>query len=564
MPATKKAVKKKPALQGGILKRVKKSNPIVKFLMVAAFAAVGYFVISSFAATNPYTCNDPKPKVGPASTNKECIKYLKWNLSRLNYSVDHTEGTYSEKLGNYIKDYQSKNGLEANGVVGTNMWNMLAKEVAGVPPALGGPNSNQNQTAIERSAPQPPTRPESLTISMVTSTQISLNWRPSTDPELGSEGIAGYRVIRNGSLAYKVQGNNIVFNDTNVQPKTQYTYSVRAVDVAGNFSEHSVERRVTTPAATTLSKPGTPQGVKASIISPTEMKLSWEKSSGKVDHYTVYSTTLLDSIGGNTGDTFLIMRGLTPGATYKLAVAAITSGGVASDPSTPVEVTLPQNAQDLDTIIPDAPKNLKAEILGSDQVKLEWTAPAADDVENYTVTREPINVTMNPFEIKAGTVKFESRSTSFLDTSVIAKAKYRYTVVANDEAHNSSRASKELVIQLPAPDSNPPSDPVNLKASASMRSVKLSWDKSSDAESGIAHYTIFRNNDPLDIVLQTKGKRISFTDSYVDPESTYYYTITAWDKEGNPSKGKATVKVVTPKATFVNSIWDTISGWWPF
>jgi hypothetical protein len=54
-----------------------------------------------------------------------------------------------------------------------------------------------------------------------------------------------YVVVRNGAMAGPVSGTGWV--DTAVQPGTGYTYTVRAVDAAGNTSGNAVPVAVRSP-----------------------------------------------------------------------------------------------------------------------------------------------------------------------------------------------------------------------------------------------------------------------------------------------------------------------------
>jgi chitodextrinase len=64
--------------------------------------------------------------------------------------------------------------------------------------------------------------------------QVALSWQPSTD----NVGITGYRIYRNGSQVGSVLGNLTTFTHTNLTTGT-YSYTVRAIDAAGNLSDPS-------------------------------------------------------------------------------------------------------------------------------------------------------------------------------------------------------------------------------------------------------------------------------------------------------------------------------------
>ncbi len=94
---------------------------------------------------------------------------------------------------------------------------------------------------------QPPTAPILKAASVKSSSEVDLSWTASTD----NVGVAGYAVIRNGSDVAHVAGNALAFVDTNVNPSSPYTYTVRAFDAAGNASPASNSITVTTPSSPT-------------------------------------------------------------------------------------------------------------------------------------------------------------------------------------------------------------------------------------------------------------------------------------------------------------------------
>ncbi len=90
-----------------------------------------------------------------------------------------------------------------------------------------------------------PSRPASLTATAVDADRIELSWEASTD----AVGVAGYRIYRDGSQTELTSVDATEYADTSVAPSTEYTYTVRAFDAAGNVSELSPAASATTPAA---------------------------------------------------------------------------------------------------------------------------------------------------------------------------------------------------------------------------------------------------------------------------------------------------------------------------
>ncbi|MFF2482761.1 discoidin domain-containing protein [Paenibacillus sp. NPDC058071] len=91
---------------------------------------------------------------------------------------------------------------------------------------------------------QPPTAPANLSAAASSSSQINLSWSASTD----NIGVTGYQIFRSGSQVGTSTGTS--YSDTGLSASTAYSYTVKAVDAAGNVSGNS-----NTASATTASGP---------------------------------------------------------------------------------------------------------------------------------------------------------------------------------------------------------------------------------------------------------------------------------------------------------------------
>lgn len=99
--------------------------------------------------------------------------------------------------------------------------------------------------------------------------------------------------------------------------------------------------------------------------------------------------------------------------------------------------------------------------------------------------------------------------------------------------NNSSTYYSETVV---------PTSPAHLDASGNLanNTVSLSWSASSDSNSGISHYNIYRSTvsgfTPSYMNMFGEAAGTTFVDNiYVTPNTTYYYKIEAEDKNGNVS-----------------------------
>jgi chitodextrinase len=102
--------------------------------------------------------------------------------------------------------------------------------------------SATTQATADTTAPSTPT---GLTATAVSSSQINLSWSASTD----NVGVTGYRVYRNGTLLTTL-GNVTSYQNTGLSASTTYSYTVQAIDAAGNASGQSAPDSATTQAQT--------------------------------------------------------------------------------------------------------------------------------------------------------------------------------------------------------------------------------------------------------------------------------------------------------------------------
>lgn len=85
-----------------------------------------------------------------------------------------------------------------------------------------------------------PSAPTGLSASVISDRQINLSWTASTD----NVGVTGYVILRNGLQVGT--SPTTAFSDTGLTANTAYSYTVKALDAAGNASGESVSVSATT------------------------------------------------------------------------------------------------------------------------------------------------------------------------------------------------------------------------------------------------------------------------------------------------------------------------------
>ncbi len=379
---------------------------------------------------------------------------------------------------------------------------------------------------------QPPTAPSNLTATAVSGSQINLSWTASTD----NVGVTQYLVERcqgTGCNSFAQIGTTAgtTYNDTGLTANTSYSYRVRATDAAGNLSPYSNVASATTQNLDT-QPPTAPSNLAATAASSSQINLSWTASTDNVG-VTGYLVERCQGAGcnsfaqiGTTAGTTYNDTGLTANTSYSYRVRATDAAGNLSPYSNVASAT----TQNPDTQPPTAPSNLTATAVSSSQINLSWTASTDNvGVTEYLVERCQGAGCNNFAQIGTTT------GTTYNDTGLTANTSYSYRVRATDAAGNLSPYSNVSSATTQTQDTQPPTAPTNLTATAiSGSQINLSWTASTD-NVGVTGYLIERCQgvgcSNWARLLTVPGT--SYGDTGLIPNTSYSYQVKATDAAGN-------------------------------
>jgi fibronectin type 3 domain-containing protein len=292
--------------------------------------------------------------------------------------------------------------------------------------AIGEVNAGTvNCDALKGGSPSGDFRPPGVPQNLLATPQeaplrVELAWDAAAD----DGGAVAYRMYRNGAFVATTTATS--WTHANPTEGTTYTYSVRAIDSAGNLGDSSAPVSATTPDRTA---PTPPTNLAAqALVDPARVELSWTAATDTAG-VAGYEVSRDGAVIGTSPTPLYTDAGVAGSTTYAYSVVAYDAAGNRSDPAA-VQVTTPE------TVPPSAPIGLSAVARSRPvRVQLEWNA-AADDtgVTGYRVYRN-------------GSAIATATSTSYLDAAVKRSTKYRYLVTALDQAGNESLPSATVSVK---------------------------------------------------------------------------------------------------------------------
>src|SRR5437016_4677894 len=291
------------------------------------------------------------------------------------------------------------------------------------------------------------------------------------------------------------------------------------LDAAGN------RKSVVTTVDSTA--PTVPLNVTGSVSSlPFQVNLTWSASSDTgsgVAGYRIYrgGTQIGTSTSAAYTDTTMACN-----AAYAYTVAAY---GNATPPNVSGQST-PAWSTTTPFAPPTTPTGLTRVSATSTQVALSWTASSDQcgaSITGYKVYR-------------GGSQMGTSATASYTDATTSGTTTYSYTVAAYDSLNLNSAQSTALSVTTP--DTLAPTTPTGLTATdVNAVQINLSWSASTDTGgSGLAGYKIYRAGTQIGTSTTT-----TYSDTTLSANTTYSYTVKAYDGAGNLSAASNTASATT-------------------
>ena len=346
-----------------------------------------------------------------------------------------------------------------------------------------------------------------------------------------TDGDAAYQIMRYLSLGI----TNI---DLNTIPISSYTFELPVP-----------------PSNSDTQAPTAPTNLVATATS-TQITLTWNNSTDNigVSRYliekSIAATTGFSQITTVTNNSY-VNTGLNANTTYYYRVRAQDAAGNLSGYSNIVFATTPNstNVPPTDTQNPTTPTNLLTTAT-STQITLTWTSSSDNiGVSQYLIERSLL-ATSSFSQIITVT------NNSYVNTGLNSNTTYYYRVRAQDAAGNLSGYSNIAGAQTgqSSSDTQSPSIPTSLVATATSTVVSLAWLASTD-NVGVTQYRIERStNASADFSQIATSSITTYLSTGLDVNTTYYYRVRAQDAAGNLSGYSNIAHVTTIAPTQISSI----------
>ena len=290
-----------------------------------------------------------------------------------------------------------------------------------------GYNSTENWgnlTLVDEVPELPPATPTNLSATALGTSSIKLDWDDATE-----DGVLFY-VLRSESTAeneFEIIADDLEaseFTDTGLSASTTYYYIVVAAKGGLVSEDFAIVHATTQDEVIPVLLPAIPEGVTATSLSASSIKLDWSdasevgvtfsvyRSAAQAGPYTEVASLLTASEFTNTG--------LTSSTTYYYKVNAV-KGELVSEDSEIVHATTQDEV--IPVLPPAIPEGVTATTLSASSIKLDW-ADATEVGVTFSVYRASAQA--GPYTEVAS----QLTASEFTNTGLASSTTYYYKVTA--------------------------------------------------------------------------------------------------------------------------------------
>lgn len=376
------------------------------------------------------------------------------------------------------------------------------------------------------------TSPSNLSVTPTSNSAVSISWNGNTN----NADVHGYTYAYatnssfSGATYVWVAGNGATNTTrTGLSTATTYWLKIRAEGTADSLDS---------PYGSVVTATTTPAGLSASVVSNSQINLSWSGNAGnsQIVGYTVakattssFASATYHHVNG-AGATSFSSTGLSAGTAYFYKVKAEGTSDAYDSPFTAAITATTTGTP------PNPPSNLAASVISSSRIDLSWI----DNSSNETA-----------FELKRATDSAFTQNvvwiggipgTAYSNTGLTASTTYYYKVRAKGTAQDSAYSASVSATTLP---DSPPTAPSNLTVtSVSNSQVSLSWTDNSNNETGFELKRATDSGFTQNVVWIGAIPGPTYSNVGLNPSTTYYYKVRAEGTSGK-SAYSSVVSVTT-------------------
>ena len=445
--------------------------------------------------------------------------------------------------------------------------------------SVGSPPSNE-VTATTLAAPD---APGDLRITGSTTNSLTLEWDA---PDNGGSMITGYRIERRAEgeadfseLVANTGTATIGYTDgvsppgIRLAPNMEYSYRISAINSVGTGAVSNVATDITLPVPPVAlpAAPDAPGDLRITGSTTNSLTLEWDapdnggsmitgyrierRAEGEADFSELVANTGTATIGYTDGVSPPGIR-LAPNMEYSYRISAINSVGTGAVSNVATDITLPVPPVAL-PVPPGIPTLLSATAHATlVQITLSWNAPTdigGSVITSYRIERaEGADGLFNAIT-PAPVLNLTGSPITYIDTGIdldpmglSPNTPYRYRVSAISDGGTGAMSNVAMATTAVALPSGLTLTAIQTSATA----VRLSWELASDGGEAVS-YTLERSSSvtsvavlgdpmtsvtilgpPITDITPASGIDTSFTDSGLEPDTTYYYRVTAINSRG--------------------------------
>ncbi|WP_329125658.1 fibronectin type III domain-containing protein [Streptomyces sp. NBC_01465] len=230
---------------------------------------------------------------------------------------------------------------------------------------------------------QRPPAPGGVSVQASSATSAHVMWGQAAK----QDGVTRYEVFRAGVRVKTVGAGTTMVDIGGLSASSTYTFTVRALDAAGNASPAGKEVAVTLPAEVPddHKAPSAPGSLRAVADGARAATLQWgvARDNVRVTSYDIYQgQSKIHTVGGNA--TAAHLTGLRPATVYTFTVRARDGADNASPPSPSADLTTASAPGQGPSTEPTAFTATARTAKGERAVELAWTVPrTGGEVKEY-------------------------------------------------------------------------------------------------------------------------------------------------------------------------------------